>query len=147
MAEIRVTGSQEPRHEAILTREALEFVAYLQRNLGAAREDLLVQHARRLEDLASGISFGFSDHTQAICEEDWQVAPAPPDLEDRRVEIAGPVERKMMINALNSGASVFMADFEDALSPTWANVIDGQVNLIDAVRRWLHFRSPDGKEY
>jgi malate synthase len=147
MAEIRVAGSREPRHEAILTQEALDFVAYLQRNLGAAREDLLVQRARRLEDLSSGISFGFNDHTLALRQEDWRVAPTPPDLEDRRVEITGPVERKMMINALNSGASTFMADFEDALSPTWANVIEGQVNLIDAVRRRLHFESPDGKEY
>ena len=147
MAEIRVAGSREPRQEAILTQEALDFVAYLQRNLGAAREDLLVQRARRLEDLSNGISFGFNDHTQALREADWVVAPAPPDLEDRRVEITGPVERKMMINALNSGASVFMADFEDALSPTWANVIEGQVNLIDAVRRRLRFESPDGKEY
>ncbi|HSN89335.1 MAG TPA: malate synthase A [Thermoanaerobaculia bacterium] len=147
MAEIRVAGSREPRQEAILTQEALDFVAYLQRNLGAAREDLLVQRARRLEDLSNGISFGFNDHTRALREEDWVVAPAPPDLEDRRVEITGPVERKMMINALNSGASVFMADFEDALSPTWGNVIEGQVNLIDAVRRRLRFESPDGKEY
>ncbi|HSF42848.1 MAG TPA: malate synthase A, partial [Thermoanaerobaculia bacterium] len=147
MAEIRVAGSREPRQEAILTQEALDFVAYLQRNLGAAREDLLVQRTRRLEDLSSGISFGFNDHTRALREEDWVVAPAPPDLEDRRVEITGPVERKMMINALNSGASVFMADFEDALSPTWGNVIEGQVNLIDAVRRRLRFESPDGKEY
>jgi malate synthase len=147
MADIRVTGSLEPRHEAILTGEALDFVAYLQRNLGAARDDLLVQRVRRQEDLANDAGFGYLDHTLSVREEDWVVAPAPPDLEDRRVEITGPVERKMMINALNSGASVFMADFEDSLSPTWANVIDGQVNLMDAVRRRLHFQSPEGKEY
>lgn len=147
MADIRVTGSLEPRHEAVLTGEALEFLAYLQRNLGAARDDLLVQRMRRQEDLANGAGLGFLDHTLAVREENWGVAPAPPDLENRRVEITGPVERKMMINALNSGASVFMADFEDSLSPTWKNVIDGQVNLMDAVRRRLHFQSPEGKEY
>jgi malate synthase len=147
MADIRVTGSVEPRHDSILTGEALDFIAYLQRNLGAARDDLLVQRIRRQDDLNSGLPLSYPDHTLAVREEDWVVAPAPPDLENRRVEITGPVERKMMINALNSGASVFMADFEDSLSPTWENVIDGQVNLRDAVRRQLHFSSPEGKEY
>ncbi|HYX23782.1 MAG TPA: malate synthase A [Thermoanaerobaculia bacterium] len=144
---IRVEGPATPSQDQILTPEALAFVAHLQRNLGAAREDLLERRARRLEDLSRGVGLGFLEHTESIRESPWQVAPSPPDLTDRRVEITGPVERKMMINALNSGASVFMADFEDALSPTWSNVIEGQANLIEAVRRRLAFTSPEGKEY
>ena len=107
-----------------------------------------LQRERHLEDLAAGLVPEFLDETRTVRNDaGWRVAPAPPDLEDRRVEITGPVERKMMINALNSGASVFMADFEDSLSPTWANVIEGQAGLIDAVRRTLSFTSPEGKEY
>jgi malate synthase len=133
--------------DSILTPEALELVASLQRDLGAAREALLQRRGGRRADLARGGRLGFPEGTQAIREADWQVAPAPPDLLDRRVEITGPVERKMMINALNSGASAFMADFEDALSPTWENVIEGQANLAAAVRGRLEYRSPEGKEY
>ncbi|MEA2605161.1 MAG: malate synthase [Acidobacteriota bacterium] len=144
---VQVVGPRTASQDLILTPEALDFVAHLQRNLGAAREDLLERRGRRLDDLAHGIGLGFLDHTESIRETDWQVAPSPPDLTDRRVEITGPVERKMMINALNSGASVFMADFEDSLSPTWENVVEGQANLIDAVRRRLTFTSPEGKEY
>jgi malate synthase len=147
MAPIHITGPEVPSSERVLTPEALEFVAELQDHLGAAREDLLNQRVLRQEDLDRGILFDFLEHTEAIREARWQVAPAPPDLEDRRVEITGPVERKMMINALNSGASVFMADFEDSLSPTWANVVEGQANLIDAVRRQLELVTPEGKEY
>ncbi|HYU32220.1 MAG TPA: malate synthase A [Thermoanaerobaculia bacterium] len=146
---IEVVGPKTvPRQEEILTRDALELLAYLQRHVAEAREDLLLQRERRLEDIASGLLPEFLRETQAVREDaGWRVAPTAPDLEDRRVEITGPVERKMMINALNSGASVFMADFEDALSPSWANVIEGQANLIDAVRRQLSFTSPEGKEY
>jgi malate synthase len=144
---IRVEGPATPSQDQILTPEALDFIAHLQREIGPAREDLLLQRARRLDDLSRGIGLGFLEHTQALREASWQVAPSPPGLTDRRVEITGPVERKMMINALNSGASVFMADFEDSLSPTWANVIEGQANLVDAVRRRLAFTSPEGKEY
>jgi malate synthase len=148
MDDIRVEGPVSGRQKSVLTPEALEFVASLQRELGAAREDLLDRRVRRQADLENGIDLGFLHETRALREdESWRVAPAPPDLEDRRVEITGPVERKMMINAFNSGASVFMADFEDALSPTWANVLDGQVNLIDAVRRDLDYESPEGKKY
>ena len=89
----------------------------------------------------------FLPETADVRAADWRVAPAPADLNDRRVEITGPTERKMMINALNSGAKVFMADFEDALSPTWANVIEGQINCTDAIRRTISFQSPDGKTY
>src|SRR6476659_4321462 len=144
---IRVEGKSAPSQDQILTPEALGFIAHLQREIGPAREALLLQRVRRLDDLSHGIGLGFLEHTQGLREASWQVAPSPPDLTDRRVEITGPVERKMMINALNSGASVFMADFEDSLSPTWANVIEGQANLIDAVRRELAFTSPEGKEY
>jgi malate synthase len=147
MGEIQVRRPVEARHDAALTREALEFVAELQRNAGAAREDLLARRLQRQADFDRGDRPGFLDQTRAIREAGWQVAPAPPDLDDRRVEITGPVERKMMINALNSGASVFMADFEDALSPTWANIVEGQLNLVDAVRRRLDYTSPEGKEY
>jgi malate synthase len=144
---IQISGLDTPARERVLTPEALDFVAALQEHCGTAREDLLRQRLLRQEDLSRGVPLGFLDHTQPIRESPWQVAPAPPDLEDRRVEITGPVERKMMINAFNSGASVFMADFEDALSPTWQNVVEGQANLQDAVRRQLDFRSPEGKEY
>jgi malate synthase len=144
---LQVMGRRTPSQDLVLTPEALDFVAHLQRNLGAAREDLLARRTRRLEDLGRGIGLDFLDHTASIRETEWQVAPSPPDLTDRRVEITGPVERKMMINALNSGASVFMADFEDSLAPTWENVVEGQANLIDAVRRRLTFTSPEGKEY
>ena len=137
-----------PRQEEVLTGGALDFLTHLQRNTADAREELLLQRERRLEDIAAGLLPEFPDSTLAVREDaGWRVAPAPSDLDDRRVEITGPVERKMMINAFNSGASVFMADFEDALSPSWANVIEGQANLIDAVRRQLSFTSPEGKEY
>src|SRR6202795_3143125 len=89
----------------------------------------------------------FLADTKSVRESEWRVAPAAKDLEDRRVEITGPTDRKMLINALNSGAKVFMADFEDANTPTWANLVEGQVNLIDAIERTLDFKSPEGKEY
>ncbi|MES1240140.1 MAG: malate synthase A [Acidobacteriota bacterium] len=144
--DIQVTGPVHGRQESILTQHALGFLYELQRRFGPAREDLLVRRDRRLADFAAGARPEFLDSTADVREASWQVAPPPPDLLDRRVEITGPVERKMMINALNSGASVFMADFEDALSPTWENVLDGQVNLIDAARREISFQSAD-KEY
>ncbi|HYG64008.1 MAG TPA: malate synthase A [Thermoanaerobaculia bacterium] len=134
-------------HARVLTPEALDFVADLQRRLGPGREELLAHRESRLEDFRRGDLPGFPDATATARSGDWRVAPAPRDLEDRRVEITGPVERKMMINALNSGASVFMADFEDSLSPTWANVVQGQANLMDAVRREIEFESPEGKRY
>ena len=140
-------GRQEQVLSQVLSDTALGFVADLQRRFGAVREDLLERRIQRLEDLSNGVRPDFLESTLRVREGSWQVAPAPPDLLDRRVEITGPVERKMMINALNSGASVFMADFEDALSPTWQNVVDGQANLIDAVRRQLDFTSPEGKQY
>ncbi len=121
--------------ESVLTPDALAFVAKLQRELGPTRRELLQARHERDERLQAGEKPGFLEETRSVREGDWTVAPAPRDLQDRRCEITGPVDRKMMINALNSGARVFMADFEDANSPTWANVVDGQRNLADAVRR------------
>jgi malate synthase len=126
-----------PADAEILTPEALAFVELLQRELGPRRLALLERRVERQRELDAGARPDFLPETEDVREGDWRVAPAPPDLQDRRVEITGPVDRKMMINALNSGASVFMADFEDATSPTWENVVDGQRNLRDAVRRTI----------
>jgi malate synthase len=144
---IRLQGPVAGRGEEVLTRAALDFVAGLERRFRSVREDLLLQRERRQDDFDRGILPGFRDDTREVRAADWRVSPAPPDLTDRRVEITGPVERKMMINALNSGARVFMADFEDSLSPTWPNIVEGQANLIDAVRRELEYDSPEGKRY
>jgi malate synthase len=133
--------------EVVLTSEALKFVEDLHRRFNPRREELLRQRARRQAELESGKLYRFLPETESVRRGDWRVASTPDDLQKRWVEITGPVERKMMINALNSGANVFMADFEDALSPTWSNVVEGQVNLIDAVRRRLTFTSPEGKAY
>jgi malate synthase len=131
----------------VLTEEAREFVAALQRELGPEREELLARRHERAERLRAGELPDFLPETAAVRAGDWRVPPAPPDLADRRVEITGPVDAKMVINALNSGARVFMADFEDANSPTWENVIQGQENLSLAIDRELEFESPEGKEY
>src|SRR5207244_9983875 len=109
--------------------------------------DLLQRRTERLAELANGASLDFPKLDPAIRGTTWQVAPTPPDLQERKVEITGPVDRKMMINALNSGASTFMADFEDSCSPTWENVVRGQANLVDAVAGTISFRSPEGKTY
>jgi malate synthase len=127
--------AQASAREQILTKDALEFVELLQRELGASRGDLLARRHERQRALDAGERPDFLAETRAVREGDWRVAEAPPDLRDRRCEITGPVDRKMMINALNSGARVFMGDFEDSLSPTWQNVVDGQQNVRDAVRR------------
>jgi malate synthase len=121
------------RDAAILSGDALAFIADLQRTFGERREELLAARAARQQRLLAGELPGFLEETRDVREGDWQVAEAPPDLVDRRVEITGPTDRKMMINALNSGARVFMADFEDANAPTWSNLVEGQRNLIDAV--------------
>jgi malate synthase len=127
-----------PADEQILTKGALEFVELLQRELGPARRTLLERRYAR-----EGVRPDFLAETRAIRDGDWRVADAPPDLRDRRCEITGPVDRKMMINALNSGARVFMGDFEDSLSPTWENVVDGQRNVRDAVRRTISLETPE----
>ncbi len=144
---IEIHGAATAAVAQILTPEALAFVADLHRTFNGQRVALLQQRAERQERIAAGDMPGYPPETQSVREGDWQVAPAPSDLNDRRVEITGPTERKMMINALNSGAKVFMADLEDSLSPTWENVTDGQVNLYDAVRRAIEFQNPDGREY
>lgn len=142
-----VTGPSVAGSDRVLTPEALAFVADLQRRFGAVRLDLLRRREERQAALDAGERLGFLAGTHEIRESDWTVAPAPADFDDRRVEITGPAEPKMMINALNSGARVFMADLEDALSPTWANVVGGQAALMDAVRGELTFDAPDGKAY
>src|SRR5689334_21361312 len=139
-------GASAEAHQRVLPRDALEFVADLQRRMGSAREGLLARRIQRLEDFRAGILPEPLADSAFLRKVAWQVAPAPPDLVDRRVEITGPVERKMMINALNSGARVFMADLEDSCSPTWANILAGQRNLRDAVRRELSL-DVGGKEY
>jgi malate synthase len=145
---VEVTGGPVPGSDRILTDDALAFVADLQRRFKPLREDLLQRrHARDQAIRAGTRRLGFLPETAATREDQWSVAPAPADLDDRRVEITGPAEPKMMINALNSGARVFMADLEDALSPTWANVVGGQAALADAVRGTLAFESPEGKSY
>jgi malate synthase len=132
-----------PGDEEILSPEALAFVARLHRELNGRRLELLDRRRARQRDLDAGARPGFLPATREIREADWRVAEPPADLRDRRVEITGPVERKMMINALNSGASVFMADFEDASSPTWDNVVQGQRNVRDAVRRVIALDTPE----
>ena len=121
----------------VLTPEALKFVVDLQRRFNARRLELLAARTARQKSLDAGEKPDFLPETTSIRESEWTVAPIPADLQDRRVEITGPVDRKMIINALNSGAKVFMADFEDATSPTWDNLLDGHINLRDAIRRTI----------
>jgi malate synthase len=135
-----------PGQEAILTREALLFLTELVRAFRPRVTELLAKRVERQKDFDSGKAPDFLPETASIRSGDWRCAPVPDVIADRRVEITGPVDRKMIINALNSGASVFMADFEDATTPTWQNLIDGQKNLYDAVRRTITFEQP-GKKY
>jgi len=146
-AGIQITGKMTPAVEEVLTADALQFVADLHRTFNLQRVELLKRRTERQKEFDRGVVPGFLPETASIRSSAWQVAPAPADLNDRRVEITGPTERKMMINALNSGAKVFMADFEDALSPTWENAILGQINCSDAIRRTISFANPDGKTY
>ena len=133
--------------DQVLTDDALAFVAALHERFDTRRRELLERRAERRARLAAGELLDFLPDTHEVREGDWQVAPAPPKLQDRRVEITGPTERKMVINALNSGARGFMADFEDANSPTWENMIGGQINLIAAIEREIGFTSDEGKTY
>ena len=144
---MRARTAQTPDASRVLTPEALAFVARLSEKFEPTRASLLERRKARQVEFDRGGLPGFLPETEEVRRDSWKVAAAPKDLEDRRVEITGPVERKMMINALNSGARVFMADFEDALSPTWENVVQGQANLQDAIRRTLTFTSPEGKAY
>lgn len=144
---ITITAPLKPEHKTILTDEALVFVAELAERFSARRASLLAKRVERQKRIDAGEFPDFLPHTKQIRESEWKVAPIPAPLLDRRVEITGPVERKMTINALNSGAKVFMADFEDALSPTWEGVMDGHVNMHDYAIRNLSYTSPEGKQY
>ncbi len=144
---IEVRGAELPDSGRVLTGEALAFLRDLHDRFEARRRELLSDREERAERIRGGELPAFLEDTREVRESDWRVAGTPPALEKRVVEITGPVERKMMINALNSGADVFMADFEDALSPTWENVVAGQANCQDAVRRTIELRTDEGKEY
>jgi malate synthase len=139
-AHIEIRGAADDR---ILTPAALDFVQTLVQSLGGRRRELLAARTERWQRLRDCELPDFPAETRGIREGDWRVPPAPPDLRDRRVEITGPVDRKMMINALNSGARVFMADFEDANAPTWQNCFEGQANLVDAVERTIRLETGD----
>ncbi len=144
---VHVKGPVTPEYAGILTFDALTFLAKLHRNFEARRRELLERRAVRQKELDAGKLPDFLPETRSVREADWKVAPAPPDLEDRRVEITGPTDRKMVINALNSGANTFMADFEDSSTPTWDNQIQGQINVRDALRGSITYTSPEGKHY
>jgi malate synthase len=145
--EIRGAGPAVERSDEILSPDALAFVADLARTFEPTRRELLAARATRQAELSAGAELGFLPETKGVRDGSWSVAAAPKDLEIRKVEITGPTDRKMVINALNCGASVYMADFEDANTPTWENMVSGQVNLVDAVRRRIDFTSPEGKRY
>ncbi|AJE44002.1 malate synthase A [Streptomyces nodosus] len=145
---VRVLAPLGDRHGEILTPAALDFLGQLVAAFGPRRRDLLKERLRQVMRLTSGTPLDFPMVTSAVRADDsWRVAPPAPGLLDRRVEITGPPERRMTVNALNSGARVWMADFEDATAPTWENVIDGQLNLLAAVERRIDFTSEEGKEY
>src|SRR3954468_11148803 len=134
---IEALGRSSPEFATILTPEALAFVEKLERKFGARRHELLARRAARQKEFDAGRLPDFLPETKEIRASEWRIAAQPKDMLDRRVEITGPTDRKMVINALNSGASTFMADFEDANCPTWFNMVDGQINLRDAVRRTI----------
>lgn len=148
IAGVTVRGAMGPRYDEILTPEAMAFIVGLQRSFNATRKRLLALRAERQKRFDAGETPDFLEETRPVREADWTIAPLPADLLDRRVEITGPVDRKMVINALNSGARVFMADFEDANSPTWSNCLDGQINLRDRWAGRLDFTdATTGKAY
>jgi malate synthase len=144
-AEIRAPANEG--FPDILTPQALDFLARLHREVEPVRTALLEKRAEVADRLRGGGTFDFLSETADIRRKDWRVADVPNDLRVRKVEITGPTDRKMVINALNSGASVYMADFEDANTPSWRNMVEGQQNLVDAVNRTISFKNPDGREY
>src|SRR5471032_1875101 len=144
---LNILDRNVPGLDQILTPEAEAFLVELQMRFNPRRQELLAKRAERAKRLATGEPMNFLAETKAVREGEWKVASTPADLQDRRVEITGPSEPKMMINALNSGARCFMADLEDSLSPTWSNCIEGQVTLTQGVRRTVQFDSPEGKQY
>ena len=145
--EVQITRPLSKTQSEILTEEAVSFLARLARRFEDSRQELLRKRRSRQQEIDTGKMPDFLAETAPIRTANWAVAPIPNDLLDRRVEITGPVDRKMIINALNSGANVFMADFEDSNSPTWQNNLDGQVNLRDAVNGTIGYLSPEGKRY
>jgi malate synthase len=145
---VEITGAYSPEFAEILTPEAIAFVAALSRQFEERRQELLKRRQERQAEIDAGKMPDFLPDTVHIREGDWTIAPVPADLQDRRVEITGPAsDRKMVINAFNSGAKTFMADFEDANSPTWTNTVQGQINLRDAVNRTIYYVNESGKEY
>ncbi|WP_333742888.1 malate synthase A [Streptomyces ardesiacus] len=146
--QLRVLAAPGHRHDEILTPDALDFVGKLVETFTSRRRDLMKERRRQVLRLASGSPLDFPMVTARVrSDADWRVAPPAPGLTDRRVEITGPPEHRMAINALNSGAKVWMADFEDATAPLWDNVVGGQLTLLDAVERRIDFTTPEGKEY
>src|SRR5256885_8861998 len=144
---VELLGAVIGQHAQVLTVEALDFFATLHREFNPRRLELLQQRKVRQEAIHRGELPTFLPETKHVREGDWRVDPVPADLQDRRVEITGPVDRKMVINALNSGAKCYMADFEDSHSPTWSATLDGQINVRDAVRGTIDYVSPEGKRY
>ncbi len=145
---VRIDAPMKERYDEVLTPEALEFLAGLHRTFDARRRELLQLREQRYAELAAGGTLDFPAETKDVREDDtWRVAPHAPGLVDRRAEITGPTDRKMTINALNSGAKVWLADLEDANTPLWENMVEGQLNLRDAIDRTIDFTSPEGKTY
>lgn len=145
---IEIKGYASPDFERILSAEALDFILQLHSRFNSKRTELLQQRSIKQELLDKGILPDFLSTTKSIRDDpSWHVAPTPADLQKRHVEITGPVERKMIINAMNSGADTFMADFEDSLSPTWTNIIEGQINLIETVAGTISLKTREGKQY
>jgi malate synthase len=147
MTATEITAPVTDAASEILTGPAVDFLTALARNFAKRRSELLNRRVERQKTFDAGALPDFLSETKSIRDSEWTVAPIPKDLLDRRVEITGPVDRKMVINALNSGANVFMADFEDSNAPTWTNVVEGQINLRDAVNRSIRLTSPEGKKY
>lgn len=146
-AKVKIRNKLHPNFEMILSDEALSFLKKLHVNFENRRRSLMELRQLKQQKLNEGKKLNFLDETKRIRESKWEIAPLPEDLQDRRVEITGPVDRKMIINALNSGANCYMACFEDASTPTWENMIQGQINLYDAIRRTINFIAPNGKHY
>jgi malate synthase len=143
VAGAEIAAIEKARFREILSDDAIEFVTELERRFGAHRRELLQARAERQERIDAGELPDFLPETREVRESDWTIEPVPAGLQDRRVEITGPTDRKMVINALNSGAKMFMADFEDANSPTWANMVEGQAYLVDAIERTIELETPE----
>ena len=144
---IYISATVSNEMKKILTPGALEFISSIHKEFNPTRLQLLEQRTLRQNEINSGYKPDFLTETEHVRQANWKISPVPIDLQDRRVEITGPVNRKMIINALNSGVKVFMADFEDSTSPTWENIINGQINLHDAINKTISFTNSNGKQY